>query len=229
MAIYRNDEVEVIPNELGNRVTPSWVAFTDTERLVGEAAKNQVQNNPQNTVFDAKRLMGKAFGDVKRDLKFFPFSVINRGDKPAVSVKFKGKKLTLSPEEISAAVLERLKNAAEAYLGTKVRDAVITVPAYFSDGQRTATRSAGEIAGLTVRRIINEPTAAAVAYGLDKKRDGDKKNMMNVPVKILQNTFFSDRARCSNAQLRPGSSFLRSGSAIFMTGWCSTWAAAPST
>ena len=182
VAIYRNDKVEVIPNELGNRVTPSWVAFTDTERLVGEAAKNQVQNNPANTVFDAKRLMGKAFGDVKRDLKFFPFSVVNRGDKPAISVKFKGKKMTLSPEEISAAVLERLKNAAEAYLGVKVRDAVITVPAYFSDGQRTATRSAGEIAGLTVRRIINEPTAAAVAYGLDKKRDGDSRNMVNVLV-----------------------------------------------
>jgi L1 cell adhesion molecule like protein len=164
--------VEIIANDQGNRTTPSYVAFTETERLIGDAAKNQVAMNPENTVFDAKRLIGRRFGDatVQSDLKHWPFKVVAKeGDKPYIQVSYKGEVKTFSPEEISSMVLIKMKETAEAYLGKTVKDAVVTVPAYFNDSQRQATKDAGSIAGLNVKRIINEPTAAAIAYGLDKK------------------------------------------------------------
>jgi len=164
--------VEIIANDQGNRTTPSYVAFTETERLIGDAAKNQVAMNPENTVFDAKRLIGRRFGDatVQSDLKHWPFKVVAKeGDKPYIQVSYKGEVKTFSPEEVSSMVLIKMKETAEAYLGKTVKDAVVTVPAYFNDSQRQATKDAGSIAGLNVKRIINEPTAAAIAYGLDKK------------------------------------------------------------
>jgi len=176
VGVWMNDRVEIIPNEQGNRTTPSYVAFTDTERLVGDAAKNQVAMNPENTVFDAKRLIGRKFNDpvVQADMKHWPFKVISKaGDKPYIQVKFKGEVKEFAPEEISSMVLTKMKEIAEAYLGKQVKDAVITVPAYFNDGQRQATKDAGAIAGMNVLRIINEPTAAAIAYGLDKKKVGE--------------------------------------------------------
>jgi heat shock protein 1/8 len=176
-AVFQNDRVEVIANEHGNRTTPSYVAFTDTERLIGDAAKNQISSNPNNTVFDAKRLIGRKFDDsvVKKDMVNWPFGVTAGSDnKPRIGVEFKGEKKTYLPEEISAMVLTKMKQTAEAYLGCEVTDAVITVPAYFNDSQRQATKDAGVIAGLNVLRIINEPTAAALAYGLDKKKSGEQ-------------------------------------------------------
>jgi len=177
VGVWQNDRVEIIANDQGNRTTPSYVAFTDTERLIGDAAKNQVAMNPENTVFDAKRLIGRKFYDssVQADMKHWPFKVI-RGDqdKPLVQVQFKGQTKTFSPEEISSMVLLKMKETAEAYLGTKIKDAVVTVPAYFNDSQRQATKDAGAICGLNVLRIINEPTAAAIAYGLDKKGAREK-------------------------------------------------------
>jgi L1 cell adhesion molecule like protein len=176
-AVFQNDRVEVIANEHGNRTTPSYVAFTDTERLIGDAAKNQISSNPSNTVFDAKRLIGRKFDDsvVKKDMANWPFGVSAGSDnKPRIGVEFKGEKKTYLPEEISAMVLTKMKQTAEAYLGSEVKDAVITVPAYFNDSQRQATKDAGVIAGLNVLRIINEPTAAALAYGLDKKKSGEQ-------------------------------------------------------
>jgi len=174
VGIWKNDRVEIIASETGNRTVPSYVAFTDTERLIGDAAKNQVAMNPENTVFDAKRLIGRKFSDpsVQSDMKHWPFQVVP-GDagKPSVRVRFKGQTKTFSPEEISAMVLTKMKEIAESYLGERVKDAVVTVPAYFNDSQRQATKDAGAIAGLTVLRIINEPTAAAIAYGLDKKAE----------------------------------------------------------
>ena len=168
--MFQHGKVEIIANDQGNRTTPSYVAFTDTERLIGDAAKNQVAMNPDNTVFDAKRLIGRRFDDasVQSDMKHFPFAVISEGGKPKVQVDYKGEKKTFSPEEISAMILLKMKETAEAYLGETVKDAVVTVPAYFNDSQRQATKDAGAIAGLNVLRIINEPTAAAIAYGLDK-------------------------------------------------------------
>jgi heat shock protein 1/8 len=177
VAVFQNDRVEVIANEHGNRTTPSYVAFTDTERLIGDAAKNQISSNPQNTVFDAKRLIGRKFDDsvVKKDMTNWPFGVSAGADnKPRIGVEFKGEKKAYLPEEISAMVLTKMKQTAEAYLGCEVKDAVITVPAYFNDSQRQATKDAGVIAGLNVLRIINEPTAAALAYGLDKKKSGEQ-------------------------------------------------------
>ena len=161
---------------VGNRTTPSYVAFTDSERLIGEAAKNQVAMNPTNTVFDAKRLIGRKFTDssVQNDMKTWPFKIISDGGKPKVQVDYKDETKVLAPEEISAMVLTSMKETAEAYLGEKVTDAVVTVPAYFNDAQRQATKDAGVIAGLNVKRIINEPTAAALAYGLDKKLEAEK-------------------------------------------------------
>uniref|UniRef100_A0A8C0XNC4 Uncharacterized protein n=1 Tax=Castor canadensis TaxID=51338 RepID=A0A8C0XNC4_CASCN len=166
----------IIANDQGNRTTPSYVAFTDTERLIGDAAKNQVALNPQNTVFDAKRLIGRKFGDpvVQSDMKHWPFQVINDGDKPKVQVSYKGESKAFYPEEISSMVLTKMKEIAEAYLGYPVSNAVITVPAYFNDSQRQATKDAGVIAGLNVLRIINEPTAAAIAYGLDRTGKGER-------------------------------------------------------
>jgi len=176
VGVWQNDRVEIIPNDQGNRTTPSFVAFTDSERLIGDAAKNQAAMNPTNTVFDAKRLIGRRFNDqeVQSDMKHWPFKVIEKSGKPYIQVEFKGEKKDFTPEEISSMVLTKMKDTAEAYLGGKVKDAVITVPAYFNDSQRQATKDAGHIAGLNVLRIINEPTAAAIAYGLDKKTEGEK-------------------------------------------------------
>ncbi|OAY44054.1 luminal-binding protein 5 [Manihot esculenta] len=171
VGVSRNGHVEIIANDQGNRITPSWVAFTDTERLIGEAAKNQAAFNPENTIFDVKRLIGRKFDDpeVQKEIKFLPYKVVNKDGKPYIQVKVKGENKAFSPEEISAMVLGKMKETAEAYLGKKIKDAVVTVPAYFNDAQRQATKDAGAIAGLNVVRIINEPTAAAIAYGLDKK------------------------------------------------------------
>ena len=177
VGVWLNDRVEIIANDQGNRTTPSYVAFTDTERLIGDAAKNQVAKNPTNTVFDAKRLIGRKFSDpiVQKDMKLWPFTVeAGADDKPVIVVKFKGENKRFHPEEISSMVLTKMKETAEAFLGQTVKNAVVTVPAYFNDNQRQATKDAGSIAGLNVLRIINEPTAAAIAYGLDKKGKGEK-------------------------------------------------------
>ena len=174
--VCRDDRIEIIANDQGNRTTPSFVAFTDTERLIGDPAKNQTAMNPNNTVFDAKRLIGRKFSDpeVQADMKHFPFKVIDKGGKPYVEVQFMGETKQFSPEEISSMILTKMRETAESYLGGAVNNAVITVPAYFNDSQRQATKDAGLIAGLNVLRIINEPTAAAIAYGLDKKGDGER-------------------------------------------------------
>ncbi|XP_055856839.1 heat shock 70 kDa protein cognate 4 [Episyrphus balteatus] len=173
VGVFQHGKVEIIANDQGNRVTPSYVAFTDTERLIGDAAKNQVAMNPNNTIFDAKRLIGRKFDDttVQSDMKHWPFEVINSDGKPKLQVEYKGEKKSFFPEEVSSMVLTKMRETAEAYMGKTVKDAVITVPAYFNDSQRQATKDAGAIAGLNVLRIINEPTAAAIAYGLDKKGD----------------------------------------------------------
>ncbi|KAJ3192547.1 ATPase with role in protein import into the ER, partial [Entophlyctis luteolus] len=170
VGVFKNGHVEIIANDQGHRITPSYVGFTDEERLVGDAAKNQAPMNPTNTIFDAKRLVGRRFDDpdVQKDLKHFPFKVVPHDGKPLIQVKVKGEDKKFTPEEISAMVLGKMKEIAESYLGQKVVNAVVTVPAYFNDAQRQATKDAGTIAGLNVARIINEPTAAAIAYGLDK-------------------------------------------------------------
>jgi len=176
VGVWENERVEIISNDQGNRTTPSYVAFTDNERLIGDAAKNQVAMNPENTVFDSKRLIGRKFSEsvVQADMKHWPFKVIPKsGDKPFIQVRFKGEVKDFAPEEISSMVLLKMKETAEAYLGAPVKDAVITCPAYFNNSQREATKDAGRISGLNVLRIINEPTAAALAYGLDKKQ-GEK-------------------------------------------------------
>ncbi|CED85068.1 heat shock protein 70 [Phaffia rhodozyma] len=171
VGVQRSGRVEIIANDQGHRITPSWVAFTDDERMVGDAAKNQAPQNPRNTVFDAKRLVGRKFDeqDVQKDMKHWPFKVTSKAGKPQIQVAHKGDIKNYSAEEISAMILTKMKETAEAYLGKKVTHAVVTVPAYFNDAQRQATKDAGTIAGLTVLRIVNEPTAAAIAYGLDKK------------------------------------------------------------
>ncbi len=177
VGVWQNNNVEIIANDQGNRTTPSYVAFNENERLLGNAAKSQCTQNPTNTVFDAKRLIGRSFNDelVQSDIKHFPYIVIpNKDGKTAIMVNYKGEDKVFQPEEISSMVLTKMKEIAEAYLGSKVTDAVITVPAYFNDAQRQATKDAGIIAGLNVMRIINEPTAAAIAYGLDKKGNGEK-------------------------------------------------------
>ncbi|KAJ3202515.1 ATPase with role in protein import into the ER [Entophlyctis luteolus] len=178
VGVYRNGKVEIIANDQGHRITPSYVGFTDEERLVGDAAKNQAPMNPTNTIFDAKRLIGRRFDDpdVQSDMKHFPFKVFPDDGKPLIKVKVKGEDKKFTPEEISAMVLGRMKEIAESYLGQKVINAVVTVPAYFNDAQRQATKDAGTIAGLNVARIINEPTAAAIAYGLDKS--GKERNIL---------------------------------------------------
>merc|ERR1711998_632254 len=168
---------EIIANDQGNRTTPSYVAFTDSERLIGDAAKNQAAMNPINTVFDAKRLIGRKFGDsaVQSDMKNFPFKVVAKdGDKPAIQVQYKGEEKTFLPEEISSMILIKMKETAEGFLGKDVKNAVVTVPAYFNDAQRASTKDAGTISGMNVLRIINEPTAAAIAYGLDKQASGER-------------------------------------------------------
>jgi L1 cell adhesion molecule like protein len=175
---WKNNNVEIIANEQGNRTTPSYVAFTDKERLVGVSAKNQVSMNTKNTIFDAKRLIGRKFSDeqIQKDMKHWPFNVTaDVNGKPVISVEYKGEEKTMKPEEISSMILAKMKSTAENFLGKTVDSAVITVPAYFNDAQRQATKDAGAIAGLEVLRIINEPTAAAIAYGLDTEMKGEKK------------------------------------------------------
>ncbi|KAG7255620.1 hypothetical protein CRUP_030459 [Coryphaenoides rupestris] len=176
VGVFQHGKVEIIANDQGNRTMPSYVAFTDTERLIGDAAKNQVAMNPNNTVFDAKRLIGRRFDDaaVQADMKHWPFAVTSDAGKPKIQVEHKGEAKSFNPEEISSMVLVKMKETAEAFLGHKVSNAVITVPAYFNDSQRQATKDAGVIAGLNVLRIISEPTAAAIAYGLDKGRSGER-------------------------------------------------------
>lgn len=176
VGVFQHGKVDIIANDQGNRTTPSYVAFTESERLVGDAAKNQVAMNPRNSVFDAKRLIGRKFDDekIQDDMKNWPFKVVDDCGKPKISVQFKGEEKRFSPEEISSMVLSKMKETAEAYLGSSIRDAVITVPAYFNDSQRQATKDAGAIAGLNVLRIINEPTAAALAYGMDKHLKGER-------------------------------------------------------
>ncbi|KAF5388782.1 hypothetical protein D9757_005671 [Collybiopsis confluens] len=172
VGVYKGGRVEIVANNQGNRITPSWFSFNGDERLVGESAKNALHMNPTNTVFDAKRMIGRTMNDkdLQRDIKLWPFSVKeNNHGKPSVEVSYRGEEKEFTPEEISAMVLTNLKETAEAYLGEQVTHAVITVPAYFNDAQRQATKDAGTIAGLKVLRVLNEPTAAALAYGLDQK------------------------------------------------------------
>lgn len=181
VGVWRNDSVDIIANDMGERTTPSYVSFSDTERLIGQAAKNQCSRNPKNTIFDAKRLIGRKFNDpiVKADMKLWPFVVKEgSGQRPIIEVEFKGETRQFFPEEVSSMVLSKMKETAEAYVGEPVKDAVITVPAYFNDSQRQATKDAGRIAELNVLRIINEPTAAAIAYGLDKGDSGDEQNVL---------------------------------------------------
>ncbi|KAH9500761.1 hypothetical protein Btru_076402 [Bulinus truncatus] len=176
VGVFKNGRVDIIANDQGNRITPSYVAFTsDGERLIGDAAKNQLTSNPENTIFDVKRFIGRNWDDksVQNDIKLYPFKVINKNNKPYVVVDTADGEKTFAPEEISAMILGKMRDIAEEYLGKKITNAVVTVPAYFNDAQRQATKDAGTIAGLNVMRIINEPTAAAIAYGLDKK-DGEK-------------------------------------------------------
>jgi len=179
VGVFKSGRVEIIANDQGNRITPSYVAWTDEgERLIGDSAKNQATINPENTVFDVKRLIGRKYNDksVQADKKLFPFKIVSKDDKPYVEVLLEGKPRQFAPEEVSAMILVKMKEIAESYLGKEVKHAVVTVPAYFNDAQRQATKDAGTISGMTVQRIINEPTAAAIAYGLDKK--GGEKNIL---------------------------------------------------
>jgi len=211
--VWKNGKVEIIANDQGDRTTPSWVTFTDTERVVGMAAKSQSGANPQNTVYDSKRLIGRQFDDptIQNDMKQWPFKV-KRGpnDKPVISVTYKGEPKDFTPEEVSAMVLTKMKEIAESYLGFPVKRAVVTVPAYFNDAQRRATKDAGMISGLTVERIINEPTAAAIAYGLDKVNDGQERNVLifdygggtlDVSVLTLDGGLFEVKSTAGNTHL----------------------------
>lgn len=211
VGVWQNDRVEIIANDQGDRTTASWVSFTDTERLIGGAAKQQATVNPQQTIFDAKRLIGRKFSDsvVQQDMRHWPFKVVaGPHDKPLIEVTYLGQVHTFSPEEISAMVLSKMKQIAEVYLGETVKNAVVTVPAYFNDSQRQSTKDAGKIAGLNIMRIINEPTAAAIAYGLDKK--GDKKKVLifdlgggtfDVSLLTLENGLFEVLATAGDTHL----------------------------
>jgi len=212
VGVWQDDRVEIIANDQGNRTTPSYVSFTGTERLIGDAAKNQAPMNPSNTVFDVKRLIGRSFTDqtVQADMKHWPFEVsAGAGGKPRVHVDYKGDRKSFGAEEISAMVLSKMKETAENYLGTEVRNAVITVPAYFNDSQRQATKDAGRIAGLNVLRIINEPTAAAIAYGLNKNTAGERTALIfdmgggtfDVTLLTLDNGVFSVEATAGDTHL----------------------------
>ena len=182
VGVWQNGKVDIIPNDMGERTTPSYVAFTDTERLVGDAAKNQITRNPTNTVFDAKRLIGRKYEEreVQEDIKLWPFKVVKdpKSDRPQVVITYQKQEKKFFAEEISAMVLQKLKKTAEDFLGKDVKDAIVTVPAYFNDSQRQATKDAGTISGLNVLRIINEPTAAAIAYGLDKQANKKEENVL---------------------------------------------------
>jgi L1 cell adhesion molecule like protein len=212
VGVWQNDRVEIVANDQGNRTTPSYVAFTDSERLIGDAAKNQASMNPTNTVFDAKRLIGRKFSDstVKSDMEHWPFAVVQEsGDKPMIQVEVKGETKKFSPEEISSMVLLKMKETAESYLGKPVDEAVVTVPAYFNDSQRQATKDAGAIAGLNVLRVVNEPTAAALAYGLDKNTEGERNVLIfdlgggtfDVSLLTLDDGIFEVRATAGDTHL----------------------------
>ena len=178
VAVWKDGKVEIISSESGNRTVPSYVSFTEEERIVGEAAKSMSATNPTNTVFDAKRLIGRPFDDVEvqKMMVNWPYKVVNDGNnRPQIVVDFKGETKKYYPEEISAMVLQKLKGMAESYLGVEVKDAVVTVPAYFNDNQRQATKDAGRIAGLNVLRLLAEPTSACIAYGLNNKTDSERK------------------------------------------------------
>ena len=182
VGVFQNGRVEIIPNDQGNRITPSYVAWEPNtgERLIGDAAKNQATVSPESTIFDAKRLIGRHFSDpqVQADRRMLPFKVVSKEDRPYVEVKVKDSTQTFSPEEISAMVLGKMRSVAESFVGGPVQHAVITVPAYFNDAQRQATKDAGTIAGLKVQRIINEPTAAAIAYGIDKRGESEETKIL---------------------------------------------------
>ena len=180
VGVCKDGQCEIIANDQGMRTTPSYVAFTDSERLIGNAAKNQASQNPENTIYDAKRLLGRVYSDptTQSDLKHFTFNVIGKEDKPIIQANYKGELKDFQPEEISSMVLVKMKEIAQDYLGQTVDSAVITVPAYFNDAQRQSTKDAGAITGLNVLRIINEPTAAAIAYGLDQTKDGAEKHIL---------------------------------------------------
>ena len=180
VGVWKDGQCEIIANDQGMRTTPSYVAFTENERLIGNAAKNQASQNPENTIFDAKRLIGRLFNDsaTQNDIKQFPFKVIDKSNKPIIQAQYKGELKDFQPEEISSMILVKMKETAETYLGEKVDSAVITVPAYFNDAQRQSTKDAGAIAGLNVLRIINEPTAAAIAYGLDQTKNDKEKHIL---------------------------------------------------
>jgi len=209
---YSNERVEIIANDQGNRTTPSYVAFTDTERLIGDSAKSQSAMNPENTVFDAKRLIGRKFEDteVQKDISHWPFKLIrDSSGKPLIQVTFKGEVKRFTPEEISSMVLTKMKDIAEVYIGEKVENAVVTVPAYFNDSQRQATKDAGKIAGLTIMRIINEPTAAALAYGLQNEKQGERNILVfdlgggtfDVSLLVLDSGVFEVKATSGNTHL----------------------------
>ena len=211
VGVWQNDHVEIIANDQGNRTTPSYVSFTAEERLIGDAAKSSVASNPTNTVFDAKRLIGQKFSDsnVQSDMKHFTYKVVDKENKPYIEVDYKGETKVFAPEEISSMVLSKMKEIAEAYLGTTVTDAVVTVPAYFNDSQRQATKDAGTIAGLNVLRIINEPTAAAIAYGLDKKNSAEKNVLIfdcgggtfDVSILTIEDAIFEVKATAGDTHL----------------------------
>lgn len=207
VGVWQNGQVEIIANDQGNRTTPSYVAFTNSERLIGDAAKNQSAMNPTNTIFDAKRLIGRKFSDhvIQSDLKSWPFKVISKSDdKPYFEVEYAGQTKHFSPEEISSMVLLKMKETAESYLGHPVSDAVVTVPAYFNDSQRQSTKDAGIIAGLNIKRIINEPTAAALAYGLDKRSNKESNVLIfdlgggtfDVSLLTIEDGVFEVKATC---------------------------------
>ena len=213
VGVWQNGKVDIIPNDMGERTTPSYVAFTDTERLVGDAAKNQITRNPTNTVFDAKRLIGRKFEEreVQEDMKLWPFKVVKdpKSDRPQVQIKYQKQEKKFFAEEISAMVLQKLKQTATDFLGKEVKDAIVTVPAYFNDSQRQATKDAGTISGLNVLRIINEPTAAAIAYGLDKKSQSEENVLIfdlgggtfDVSLLSLEDGLFEVRATNGNTHL----------------------------
>ena len=214
VGVWQNGKVDIIPNDMGERTTPSYVAFTDTERLVGDAAKNQITRNPTNTVFDAKRLIGRKYEDreVQEDIKLWPFKVVKdpKSDRPQVVITYQKQEKKFFAEEISAMVLQKLKKTAEDFLGKDVKDAIVTVPAYFNDSQRQATKDAGTISGLNVLRIINEPTAAAIAYGLDKQADKKEENVLifdlgggtfDVSLLALEEGLFEVKATNGNTHL----------------------------
>ena len=214
LGVWQNGKVDIIPNDMGERTTPSYVAFTDTERLVGDAAKNQITRNPTNTVFDAKRLIGRKYEDreVQEDIKLWPFKVVKdpKSDRPQIQITYQKQEKKFFAEEISAMVLQKLKQTASDFLGKEVKDAIVTVPAYFNDSQRQATKDAGTISGLNVLRIINEPTAAAIAYGLDKQAGKKEENVLifdlgggtfDVSLLALEEGLFEVRATNGNTHL----------------------------